>query len=345
MHPAPESARPRPLAAPGAWLWQASAADVDALASAQPDWRLEYQQLSAGRFRGTVLHAQLPGLRLVREEADRSMRQRGELGRGAVGFALPLASSGAARFDGRPVPRDAIMVGRSDALDLCTPDGFALVAVVADAALLQPPWWRSGGPAAPGPDRQAVVPVAAAAADALRAQHLRALAALCDPASPLHDARALLQLRDALLIEWLEALPDRIDAPELPTVAARKRLVDAACERMLARPDAPPSMLEVCRHVGASRRTLNYAFQHVLGTSPVRYLRAVRLAGVRRELRAGRGPVQDVAARWGFWHPSQFAADYRRQFGETPSTTLRGAGGGLPAGAGGGSAAGAPARG
>jgi AraC family ethanolamine operon transcriptional activator len=35
--------------------------------------------------------------------------------------------------------------------------------------------------------------------------------------------------------------------------------------------------------------------------------------------------VQDVAARWGFWHLGQFSLDYKRQFGELPSATLRAA--------------------
>jgi len=32
--------------------------------------------------------------------------------------------------------------------------------------------------------------------------------------------------------------------------------------------------------------------------------------------------VQAVAAAWGFWDLSQFASDYRHQFGERPSDTL-----------------------
>ena len=52
----------------------------------------------------------------------------------------------------------------------------------------------------------------------------------------------------------------------------------------------------------------------------------MRLNGVRRELRQGRAAVQDVAARWGFWHMGQFSRDYKQQFGELPSVTLRRAG-------------------
>ncbi|GHU15365.1 hypothetical protein AGMMS50225_28560 [Betaproteobacteria bacterium] len=33
--------------------------------------------------------------------------------------------------------------------------------------------------------------------------------------------------------------------------------------------------------------------------------------------------VGDIAARWGFWHLSHFAADYKEMFGELPSDTLR----------------------
>jgi AraC family ethanolamine operon transcriptional activator len=143
----------------------------------------------------------------------------------------------------------------------------------------------------------------------------------------LQDDAALRQVRDTLLIEWIEVIPERVDASTLPTVAARRQLVNLACELMLAQPDEPLSMLALCGKVGASRRKLTYCFQDVLGTSPMQYLRAVRLNGVRRALRAGEAAaVQDAAARWGFFHMGQFSLDYKKQFGELPSATLRAAG-------------------
>jgi AraC family ethanolamine operon transcriptional activator len=90
-------------------------------------------------------------------------------------------------------------------------------------------------------------------------------------------------------------------------------------------------MLELCKQVGASPRRLELCFRDVLGLSPHKYLRAVRLCGVRRELKrlAGSGAtVHDVAARWGFWHMSAFSADYKQQFGELPSVTLQSSGSG-----------------
>ena len=312
------------LALPGAWHCHVRSGDPDALARAQPGWHQHYEQLSPGRFDGRVQHVQLPGLRLVREDSHCALHQRGDLGQGAYGLALPLAMSGPAIFNGQRVERDDLMVGRGDELDLVTPEQFSLIAVVVEAALLHPLWERLYGkrPSA-WIEQQLVLPARGAAAAAVRRLHLHSLQQLCAADATVHGDTALLQLRDALLIEWIEALPERVDASELPTLAARKQLVQQACALMLAHADEPLSMLQVCRHVGASRRKLNYCFRDVLGTSPLKYLRALRLNGVRRELRDGTASVQQAAARWGFWHLGEFAAGYRRQFGELPSQTLR----------------------
>ena len=64
----------------------------------------------------------------------------------------------------------------------------------------------------------------------------------------------------------------------------------------------------------------------MLDINPVAYIRTMRLNGVRRELKMANphtDTVQDIAARWGFWHLSHFCTDYRLMFGELPSATLR----------------------
>jgi AraC family ethanolamine operon transcriptional activator len=314
------------------WQWRVRTDDLDTHARSQPGWALHYEQLSPGRFSGFIHHIQLPGARLVQERCAVAVRQRGRFIEGSYGFALALHADEAAVFNGQRVEPDAIMLGRAGELDLCTPADHELIAVVVDGELLTPLWERMYGkkPSA-WMESQLVVPSRSAAAEPLRALHRRVMvdaAALLEAApNGAADDVAARQLRDALLIEWFEALPESIDASALPNALARKRLVDRACELMLAQPDEPLSMLEVCRRVGASRRKLNYCFQEALSTSPVKYLRAVRLNGVRRALRAGAASVQDAAAHWGFWHLGQFARDYKGQFGELPSQTLKGAAG------------------
>ena len=84
-------------------------------------------------------------------------------------------------------------------------------------------------------------------------------------------------------------------------------------------------MTDLSQESGASIRTLRRGFQERFGVSPKAYLLAQRLIGARRALRSATKQtlVTDVANNWGFWHMGQFAADYRRQFGELPSETRR----------------------
>jgi AraC family transcriptional regulator, ethanolamine operon transcriptional activator len=76
----------------------------------------------------------------------------------------------------------------------------------------------------------------------------------------------------------LRSTPGRPDIEGLKSSEARKRMVDRACALVLGQPDQPMSTLALCRDLGASPRKLAYCFREVLGTSPARYLRAVRLS-------------------------------------------------------------------
>lgn len=83
---------------------------------------------------------------------------------------------------------------------------------------------------------------------------------------------------------------------------------------------------EILARVGCmSVRTLHAAFQEQLGESPMSYVRRIRLSKVRAELLHSdpqQARVTDIAMRWGFFHQSRFAQQYREQFNELPSTTF-----------------------
>jgi AraC family ethanolamine operon transcriptional activator len=122
-------------------------------------------------------------------------------------------------------------------------------------------------------------------------------------------------------------MTDHAQAAPLASKPHRKWIVEAARAYVLEHRDRPVAVPELCTHLRVSRRMLQYCFQEIYGMTPVAYLRAIRLNGVRRALReASAGDavcVQDVAAAWGFWHLSQFSSDYRKLFGARPSDTLR----------------------
>ena len=75
-----------------------------------------------------------------------------------------------------------------------------------------------------------------------------------------------------------------------------------------------------------SVRGLQAAFRRHLDTTPVRALRAVRLSAAHDDLLAADPTatgVSEIALARGFRHLGRFAAEYRRQYGESPSATLQ----------------------
>ncbi|MFD6286854.1 helix-turn-helix domain-containing protein [Streptomyces sp. NPDC060205] len=83
---------------------------------------------------------------------------------------------------------------------------------------------------------------------------------------------------------------------------------------------------DIATAAGVTSRAVQLAFRRHLGTTPLRYLRRIRLDRAHHELLLADPAAQSVttvAYRWGFSHPGRFAADYRTVHGEPPSHTLR----------------------
>jgi AraC family transcriptional regulator, ethanolamine operon transcriptional activator len=106
----------------------------------------------------------------------------------------------------------------------------------------------------------------------------------------------------------------------------RQRLARRAEGYMLAHLRQPIVIENLCEEMGVSERALRYAFHDHFGASPLAYFKMQRLNAIRRHI-AGMPPgtarVQEIARQWGIVHQGNFAADYRRLFGESPSDTAR----------------------
>jgi AraC-like DNA-binding protein len=86
------------------------------------------------------------------------------------------------------------------------------------------------------------------------------------------------------------------------------------------------SAADIAAGAHVTLRAVQQAFQRHLGTTPMGYLRRVRLDRARRELRAAspaHTTVTEIANRWGFSSPSRFTAHYRAAYSELPRDTLR----------------------
>lgn len=112
-----------------------------------------------------------------------------------------------------------------------------------------------------------------------------------------------------------------------PAPALRPRHVKVAMQVIEEDLDRAWSVGEIAAATGVGVRSVEDGFQRHLGMSPLTYLRQRRLDRVRDDLMAAsplEATVAEIAYRWGFSHLGRFAGAYRRQFGESPSDTLRG---------------------
>ena len=127
-----------------------------------------------------------------------------------------------------------------------------------------------------------------------------------------------------LLIDaYLHALPE----PALLTgrISHTDRIVQLAEERFMAPADKPVSLADLCAATGVKKSTLYKAFHSVCGLSPLAYFHKRRLMQARSLLfNAANEPAQvkRAALSVGFTELGRFAVEYRRLFGESPSTTL-----------------------
>jgi len=73
------------------------------------------------------------------------------------------------------------------------------------------------------------------------------------------------------------------------------------------------------------KRTLYNSFKRFRGTSPMCYLRSVRLSKAREELMSTTSSrsVTEVALHWRFAHMGRFSMQYKKRFGELPSKTAK----------------------
>lgn len=89
--------------------------------------------------------------------------------------------------------------------------------------------------------------------------------------------------------------------------------------------DEPITIVDLAEHAGVSSRSIFNGFRRFRNTSPMLYLKEVRMRRVNEELKRltpSESTVTAVAYHWGFTHLGHFTTDYKRRFGESPSQTL-----------------------
>lgn len=299
--------------------------DVHVHAASVRAWEQTYSQLTSGRLESTLLQWDGARHQVFREYISQRVVQQGVSPRDRVCFALPVHTPGPILFQGREADGESLFVLRGgEEFMFHTPQGTELLAMNFDRALFEQALDQT--PA--GQEIRALMrqPVIKLPADHFRVGRQRLLAAfhagLQPPAAnPPQDPES------SLLQEILSLLTDPACDRRQRHGSTTQSFIVEKCHRLaMTQALNAPKVGELCERLQVSRRTVQNSFRSVAETTPLHYMRSVRLNGVRRALLSTHPrelSIGDAAAQWGFFHLSHFAADYQELFGEPPSRTAR----------------------
>jgi AraC-like DNA-binding protein len=302
--------------------------DIQLHAASVQEWKQTYSQLTSGSLQSSLQQLSGERFQVFRERINQRVVQNGEAPRGRICFAVPLAVSGAARMQGREANDSSVFVLHGgDEFMFHMPMGMDLLAITFEQATFE-----RAIAAAPQPDelstllKQPVLQVPAARLHDSRDRLLTLFRQMVMSAD-LEATETEQALEAALISEMVGLLSDpACDKGQRHGSSTGSYIVEK-CHRLTVNDRLnPPSVIDLCQRLRVSRRSVQNGFRSVTETTPIHYIRCIRLNGVRRELLGTRSAdlsIGDAAARWGFFHLSHFAADYQQLFGELPSQTRR----------------------
>ncbi|MCK0511649.1 AraC family transcriptional regulator [Aromatoleum buckelii] len=141
----------------------------------------------------------------------------------------------------------------------------------------------------------------------------------------LGSSLAMAQIEHLLVTTLLMVQPNNYrDALLDPPQSIAPRHVRRVEEFIEAHADQELTIGDLAAHAKVSTSALFAGFREFRNTTPMAYLKSVRMARVHEELRSPSSAdktVTNIAMRWGFHHLGHFATDYRNKYGECPSRT------------------------
>jgi AraC family ethanolamine operon transcriptional activator len=285
-----------------------------------PEWSQRYLQMSPGVMRSTLDEWAADRVHVFRKWMSERVVQQGSLPRGQVCFALlGSEAAGGMRVQGREFGAGHLLILHGgQEFEIQRPAGVELLSVTFSA--------------------EAFAEFLDASQGSREARRVLAAAVVLPDGASLHALgrriRAQVATRSAEMptdlmqaVRQVLASAGDIPTPQRTSSVAAASLVRECQHIALAEDREQPLRIEeLCARLRTSRRTLQDSFRQVTGSSPLVYLRNLRLNQVRRRLMSTTGAelsVSHAAMDGGFEHLGHFAGSYKALFGEAPSRTVR----------------------
>lgn len=298
-----------------------TADSYEAAAEAALQWNIDTTQLERGRYHFCIQAVHTRCLQLGRSWRSLGTRVAGHIPKGTVVLAFSLNPEARVQFRGHQVQAGDLIVQESArGLDFSFIGKIDIISIAVSRDELNRRAQLHWGKPFPSESRTGLLRFTNAEAAAIAkwdiadalTEHLEnaEILALDEPARRLEN-------------RVLDGLFSNIeDYPKARGSVDRHRVARAAADWMHKHCREDVCLEDLCDALDAKRRTLHLGFVELYGMPPMKYLRALRLCGVRGEISRSGAPglrVTNVATAWGFSHLGRFAGAYRDFFGELPS--------------------------
>lgn len=303
--------------------------DIHVHAATVQEWNQDYNQLTAGLAESSLMQLTTARCHVFREQINQRVVQHGVAPRGKMCFAVPITVPGSTRMQGREVDDSSLFfLHGGEEFMFHMPMGMELLSITFEREWFEQALAQTASAKEIGQLlRQPVIRVSSQ-----RFAHARRRLLAVFSQALAHeelDSAGDPALEQAMLVELLQLMTDPACDKQQRIASSTRSFIVEKCHRLAtAEMINVPSVNELCQRLQVSRRTVQNSFRSVAETTPLNYLRSVRLNGVRRTLMstpASHLSIGDAAAQWGFYHLSHFAAEYQELFAELPSRTTRAA--------------------
>ncbi len=301
--------------------------DIHVHAANVQEWNQDYSQLTAGQVESSLMQLTTARCHVFREQINQRVVQHGVAPRGKMCFAVPISVPGSTRMQGREVDDSSLFfLHGGEEFMFHMPMGMELLSITFEKEWFEQALAQTAS--AREISRLLRQPVIRVSAQRFAQSRRRLLAVLSLAAADEElDGASEQGLEGAMLGELLQLLTDPACDKQQRSPSSTRSFIVEKCHRLTTDEMIHvPSVIELCQRLQVSRRTVQNSFRSVAETTPLNYLRSVRLNGVRRVLMSTPAPhlsIGDAAAQWGFYHLSHFAEEYQALFAELPSQTAR----------------------
>ena len=291
-------------------------------------WESQVRQIEPGKPEVKIETYTGRRTQLHRIQINRGCHQRGGTPGGLLHFAIPC-NEGRLVWRGADVTADCLLNHNDpNGFDAVSATGFSAMIISLERELLQDMAQALKLDIKPESftANDAIYAVRSAQIPLLRHRLEKFFTAMRDYPQSRDSISAVEEIESNLPGQLLYALADPVESGGQPSARIRGRGLERSLQYIDQHAREAITVQELCTASAVNWRTLERAYRDHFGVTPKAYLKFVRLNGVRSDLlqAAPDEKIIDIAGGWGFWHPGQFAADYRKLFGELPTATRPG---------------------